>query len=156
MVLTLFRSLLCWIKCNFMPNKHAQVMDLAVLLYLYPQLEVMLFMPVMLWRFEENIIAACGFPIIWVLCDLWTSLVDYNLLIIIIIILFSLKDVAIAYGFNKIPKTKPTSLTQGRQQPLNQITDLIRLEVLIVISFFCMFLYGFHSMWPFSCFFCFF
>lgn len=40
-----------------------------------------------------------------------------------------MEDVSIAYGFNKIPKTKPTSMTQGRQQPLNQFTDLIRLEV---------------------------
>ncbi|XXG69204.1 hypothetical protein AAC387_Pa06g2132 [Persea americana] len=39
------------------------------------------------------------------------------------------EDVSIAYGFNKIPKTKPTSMTQGRQQPLNQFTDLIRLEI---------------------------
>ncbi|KAG9454720.1 hypothetical protein H6P81_007624 [Aristolochia fimbriata] len=40
-----------------------------------------------------------------------------------------MEDVAIAHGFNRIPKTKPKSLTQGRQQPLNQITDLIRLEI---------------------------
>ncbi|KAL6007385.1 hypothetical protein ACLOJK_032882 [Asimina triloba] len=40
-----------------------------------------------------------------------------------------MEDVAIAYGYNKIPKTKPASMTQGRQQPLNQISDLIRLEV---------------------------
>ncbi|XP_068634508.1 phenylalanine--tRNA ligase beta subunit, cytoplasmic isoform X2 [Aristolochia californica] len=40
-----------------------------------------------------------------------------------------MEDVGIAYGFNKIPKTKPRSSTQGRQQPLNQITDLIRLEI---------------------------
>ncbi|ERN15392.1 phenylalanine--tRNA ligase beta subunit, cytoplasmic [Amborella trichopoda] len=40
-----------------------------------------------------------------------------------------MEDVAIAYGYNKIPKTKPTSLTLGQQQPLNQVTDLLRLEV---------------------------
>ncbi|XP_077222376.1 tRNA synthetase beta subunit family protein [Tasmannia lanceolata] len=40
-----------------------------------------------------------------------------------------MEDVAIAYGFNNIQRTKPTSLTQGKQQPLNQISDLIRLEV---------------------------
>ncbi|CAN6457682.1 unnamed protein product [Victoria cruziana] len=40
-----------------------------------------------------------------------------------------MEDVAIAYGYNKIPKTKPETFTQGRQQPLNHITDLIRVEV---------------------------
>ncbi|XP_058067628.1 phenylalanine--tRNA ligase beta subunit, cytoplasmic [Magnolia sinica] len=40
-----------------------------------------------------------------------------------------MEDVAIAYGFNRVPKTKPASLTLGRQQPLNQISDLIRMEV---------------------------
>uniref|UniRef100_A0A0D6R1C8 phenylalanine--tRNA ligase n=1 Tax=Araucaria cunninghamii TaxID=56994 RepID=A0A0D6R1C8_ARACU len=40
-----------------------------------------------------------------------------------------MEDVAIAYGFNNIPKTKPKSLTQGKQQPLNHFSDLIRLEV---------------------------
>ncbi|KAF8378504.1 hypothetical protein HHK36_029846 [Tetracentron sinense] len=37
-----------------------------------------------------------------------------------------MEDVAIAYGFNKIPKTKPASL---QPVPLNQLSDLIRLEV---------------------------
>ncbi|XP_057821362.2 phenylalanine--tRNA ligase beta subunit, cytoplasmic isoform X2 [Cryptomeria japonica] len=39
-----------------------------------------------------------------------------------------MEDVAIAYGFNNIPKTKPKSLTQGKQQCLNHVSDLIRLE----------------------------
>ncbi|XP_057821359.2 phenylalanine--tRNA ligase beta subunit, cytoplasmic isoform X1 [Cryptomeria japonica] len=40
-----------------------------------------------------------------------------------------MEDVAIAYGFNNIPKTKPKSLTQGKQQCLNHVSDLIRLEI---------------------------
>lgn len=40
-----------------------------------------------------------------------------------------MEDVSIAYGFNNIPKTKPTSLTQGKQQPLNHFSDLIRAEI---------------------------
>lgn len=37
-----------------------------------------------------------------------------------------MEDVAIAYGFNNIIKTLPKSATFGRQQPLNQLSDLIR------------------------------
>ncbi|XP_010246767.1 PREDICTED: phenylalanine--tRNA ligase beta subunit, cytoplasmic-like isoform X1 [Nelumbo nucifera] len=37
-----------------------------------------------------------------------------------------MEDVAIAYGFNKIPKTKPASL---KPIALNQISDLLRLEI---------------------------
>jgi len=40
-----------------------------------------------------------------------------------------MEDVSIAYGFNNIPKTKPKSLTQGKQQPLNHLSDLIRSEI---------------------------
>eukprot|EP01018_Ginkgo_biloba_P034120 Gb_05062 [translate_table: standard] len=40
-----------------------------------------------------------------------------------------MEDVSIAYGFNNIPRTKPMSLTQGRQQPLNHVSDLIRSEI---------------------------
>eukprot|EP00252_Welwitschia_mirabilis_P019812 TRINITY_DN4694_c0_g2_i1.p1 TRINITY_DN4694_c0_g2~~TRINITY_DN4694_c0_g2_i1.p1 ORF type:complete len:591 (+),score=130.08 TRINITY_DN4694_c0_g2_i1:313-2085(+) len=40
-----------------------------------------------------------------------------------------MEDVAIAFGFNNILKTKPRSLTQGFQQPLNHFSDLLRLEV---------------------------
>lgn len=39
------------------------------------------------------------------------------------------EDVAIAYGYNNIAKTVPQSHTQGKQQPLNHFTDLIRAEV---------------------------
>ncbi|KAG0478029.1 hypothetical protein HPP92_012748 [Vanilla planifolia] len=40
-----------------------------------------------------------------------------------------MEDVAIAYGYNKVPKTKPKCMTTGRQQPLNLFTDHIRGEV---------------------------
>ena len=40
-----------------------------------------------------------------------------------------MEDVAIAYGFNNIPKSVPKSATVGREQPLNHFTDLIRTEV---------------------------
>lgn len=40
-----------------------------------------------------------------------------------------MEDVSIAYGFNNIPKTKPKSLTQGKQHPLNHLSDLIRTEI---------------------------
>lgn len=39
-----------------------------------------------------------------------------------------IEDVAIAYGYNNIVKTLPKCSTQGRELPLNQISDLIRLE----------------------------
>lgn len=65
------------------------------------------------------------------------------LFVYIIIIIFLLKDVAIAYGFNKIPKTKPASLTQGRQQPLNHISDLIRMEVSAYMFLCCPYLLPF-------------
>ncbi|GAQ81384.1 Phenylalanyl-tRNA synthetase class IIc beta subunit [Klebsormidium nitens] len=39
------------------------------------------------------------------------------------------EDVAIAHGFNNIPKTRPTASTVGREQPLNAFSDLLRLEV---------------------------
>lgn len=41
----------------------------------------------------------------------------------------ALQDVAIAYGYNNITRTLPQSHTQGKQQPLNHFTDLIRAEV---------------------------
>ncbi|KAK8951278.1 putative phenylalanine--tRNA ligase beta subunit [Platanthera zijinensis] len=40
-----------------------------------------------------------------------------------------MEDVAIAYGYNKIPKTKPKCMTTGGQQPLNVFSDKIRGEV---------------------------
>ncbi|KAG0477998.1 hypothetical protein HPP92_012717 [Vanilla planifolia] len=40
-----------------------------------------------------------------------------------------MEDVAIAYGYNKVPKTKPKCMTTGGQQPLNLFTDQIRGEV---------------------------
>jgi phenylalanyl-tRNA synthetase beta chain len=40
-----------------------------------------------------------------------------------------MEDVAIAYGFNNIPKSVPFTVTTGRAQPLNTLSDLLRLEV---------------------------
>ncbi|KAI3997769.1 hypothetical protein MKX01_007656 [Papaver californicum] len=39
------------------------------------------------------------------------------------------EDVAVAYGFNNIPRTQPVLSTQGRQQPLSQLSYLLRLEI---------------------------
>jgi len=39
------------------------------------------------------------------------------------------EDVAIAYGYNNITRTLPKSHTQGKQQPVNHLSDLIRAEV---------------------------
>lgn len=39
------------------------------------------------------------------------------------------EDVAIAYGYNNIVRTVPTSYTQGKQQPLNHFSDLVRAEI---------------------------
>jgi phenylalanyl-tRNA synthetase beta chain len=36
------------------------------------------------------------------------------------------EDVAIAYGYNALVKTVPNTFTIGREQPLNQLSDLIR------------------------------
>jgi phenylalanyl-tRNA synthetase beta chain len=44
--------------------------------------------------------------------------------------LASTKDVAIAYGFNNVPKSRPKSMTIGGRQPLNRFSDKIRAEVL--------------------------
>ena len=35
---------------------------------------------------------------------------------------------AIAHGFNAVPKRLPATATVGSEQPLNQLTDLLRLE----------------------------
>eukprot|EP00903_Cladosiphon_okamuranus_P013526 g12598.t1 len=39
------------------------------------------------------------------------------------------EDVAIAYGFNKIPTTMPSTLSVGGHQPLNNFGDLLREEI---------------------------
>nr|CAB3465698.1 unnamed protein product [Digitaria exilis] len=39
------------------------------------------------------------------------------------------QDVAIAYGYNNVPKTKPKCMTIGGRQPLNRFSDKIRAEV---------------------------
>lgn len=40
-----------------------------------------------------------------------------------------MEDVAIAYGFNNIPRTLPKTLCTAAAQPLNKLTDLLRREV---------------------------
>ncbi|ORZ35489.1 hypothetical protein BCR44DRAFT_1434332 [Catenaria anguillulae PL171] len=40
-----------------------------------------------------------------------------------------MEDVAIAYGFNKIPKTLPAVNTVGKPLPINKLSDLIRREL---------------------------
>lgn len=37
-----------------------------------------------------------------------------------------MEDVAIAYGYNNIPKTLPKTLTIGQQLPINKLSDLVR------------------------------
>lgn len=39
------------------------------------------------------------------------------------------EDVAIAYGYNNIPKTLPKTSTIGSQLPINSLTDKIRNEI---------------------------
>lgn len=39
------------------------------------------------------------------------------------------EDVAIAYGYNNIPKTFPKTSTIGSQLPINSLTDKIRNEI---------------------------
>ena len=40
-----------------------------------------------------------------------------------------MEDVAIAYGFNNIPKTFPDSSTVGSALPINKLSDLVRREL---------------------------
>jgi phenylalanyl-tRNA synthetase beta chain len=40
-----------------------------------------------------------------------------------------MEDVAIAFGFNNLTKQVPGSVTIGRQQPLNKLTDLLRVNI---------------------------
>eukprot|EP01089_Gocevia_fonbrunei_P018812 TRINITY_DN6465_c0_g8_i1.p1 TRINITY_DN6465_c0_g8~~TRINITY_DN6465_c0_g8_i1.p1 ORF type:complete len:576 (+),score=127.87 TRINITY_DN6465_c0_g8_i1:43-1770(+) len=40
-----------------------------------------------------------------------------------------MEDVAIGYGFNNLTLTVPKTVTVGKQQPINKLTDLLRLEV---------------------------
>jgi len=40
-----------------------------------------------------------------------------------------MEDVAIAYGYNNIPKQIPNTVTVGNPQSLNKVSDLLRLEV---------------------------
>ncbi|CAG8638736.1 2569_t:CDS:2, partial [Scutellospora calospora] len=40
-----------------------------------------------------------------------------------------MEDVAIAYGFNKIPKTLPSCVTVGKALPINKLSDLVRKEI---------------------------
>merc|ERR1712070_1277934 len=36
------------------------------------------------------------------------------------------EDIAIAYGFNNVPKVIPPTNTVGKQQPVNQLSGLLR------------------------------
>lgn len=40
-----------------------------------------------------------------------------------------IEDVAIAYGFNNIPKRVAPTLTVGAPDPINLLTDLLRMEI---------------------------
>lgn len=40
-----------------------------------------------------------------------------------------MEDAAIGFGFNNLQKPFPATLTQGKQQPLNKLSDLLRIEV---------------------------
>eukprot|EP00879_Flechtneria_rotunda_P032053 GHRR01035203.1.p1 GENE.GHRR01035203.1~~GHRR01035203.1.p1 ORF type:complete len:572 (+),score=172.97 GHRR01035203.1:80-1795(+) len=40
-----------------------------------------------------------------------------------------MEDVAISYGYNNLAKQVPTTVTQGRELPLNQLSELLRQEV---------------------------
>jgi len=40
-----------------------------------------------------------------------------------------MEDVAIAYGFNNIPRAIPQTYTVGRQTPINKLSDLLRQEI---------------------------
>ncbi|KAM7543300.1 hypothetical protein Aperf_G00000017393 [Anoplocephala perfoliata] len=39
------------------------------------------------------------------------------------------EDVAIAYGYDNVEETLPTTFTMGKEQPLNRLTDMIRNEI---------------------------
>lgn len=39
-----------------------------------------------------------------------------------------MEDIAIAYGYNNLPKRVPDTVTVGRELPLNQLSDLLRME----------------------------
>jgi hypothetical protein len=41
----------------------------------------------------------------------------------------SAADLAIAYGFNRIERTLPRTLTSGSQLPINKLSDALRLEL---------------------------
>lgn len=40
-----------------------------------------------------------------------------------------MEDVAIAFGINNIPRTSAKTSTVGKKDPLNNLTDLLRLEL---------------------------
>ena len=40
-----------------------------------------------------------------------------------------MEDVAIAYGYNNIQRRIPNTVCNGKEQPLNQLTDMLRLEM---------------------------
>jgi len=40
-----------------------------------------------------------------------------------------IEDLAIAHGYNNIPKVMPATCTVGKELPLNKLSDLVREEV---------------------------
>ena len=40
-----------------------------------------------------------------------------------------MEDVAIAYGYDNLKREVPNTLTYGKQQPLNKLSDQLRNEV---------------------------
>jgi phenylalanyl-tRNA synthetase beta chain len=40
-----------------------------------------------------------------------------------------IEDVAVAYGYNNVKKTLPSTMTVGQQLPLNKLTDQVRIQV---------------------------
>lgn len=37
-----------------------------------------------------------------------------------------MEDVAIAYGYNNLTKHIPATVTQGKELPMNQLTEMLR------------------------------
>lgn len=118
--LCFFRLFLFWRKCNWMSSSQIQEMQI-VLVFLSLRLVVTFFMLVMWWRYWSCCVNSHFFPY-----AAYTYLENFFLIFF--------KDLSIAYGFNKIPETIPATRTEGKRQPLNLFSDLIRLQVLPLLS----------------------
>lgn len=89
-------------------------------MYLYLLPEVMCFIHVTLWRFVNNI-----FYYLTEHLEYTKTFAIFTRIPLTILVLY-FKDVAIAYGYNNIPRMRPASLTPLH---LNVLSDLLRLEV---------------------------